>query len=277
MKWNFVRAILGAAVWGIIPGTCPTASAAFLNIPDASFESPVVPPDVVAAGFALPFEAPGAYAYYGVTPSPWQSEGPSGNTPLGPAKFNTGIFANLATGQPGHITNADGTQLAFLSVHTVDPNNVIWQTLSDVYQAGQAYTLTVGVSVSYYQPPAADDAILLGLYYLDTLGQRQPVRTQSISLVGLRSDLLQDVSLTLPQAAVGDSWVGRPISLDIRSAGTSATGGFVDLDNVRLDATSVPEPATGLGLAGAALWLMLSRRGRNQILPRPRAWRLSAK
>lgn len=68
-----------------------------------------------------------------------------------------------------------------------------------------------------------------------------------------------DFSATVPTVVAGDAWAGKPIGVQLIA--TSGTGvGYWDLDNVRLEATVVPEPGTwallgtGAGLLLVAGW-----------------------
>jgi hypothetical protein len=59
----------------------------------------------------------------------------------------------------------------------------------------------------------------------------------------------------------GDAWAGKPIGVQLIAA--SGTGvGYWDLDNVRLEATVVPEPGTWalLGTGAGLLWVAGRRR-----------------
>ena len=170
-----------------------------------------------------------------------------------PADNNSGGFVNSALTDPSHIGNADGNQLAFLCAI---PNNAISQDLAATYDVDSAYTLRVGVATSYYQPPASDATLTLSLYYLAADGTRPTIAASTISLTdaGVRDDQLIDFSTSLPAVQTSDAWAGRPIGILINPGGS---GGFWDLDNVRL--TAAPEPAT-LGLVLLLLPALVTRR-----------------
>jgi peptidoglycan hydrolase-like protein with peptidoglycan-binding domain len=144
---------------------------------------------------------------------------------------NTGVFANTEPNSFDHIVNADGSQLAFLGSQM---GNALQQDLEDVYKAGCAYSLTVGVSVSGRFPPSAVepvDTLELVLYYLDA-NDVIDIASQAVEATGQSYTELQDFSLELPVVRAGDAWVGKAIGIALRASGQP--GGFWDLDNVRL-------------------------------------------
>lgn len=148
---------------------------------------------------------------------------------------NTGVFANLAEGSPGHLANADGAQLAFLGSQA---GNALEQDLPASYRVGCDYRLTVAIGISGLFPPSAVepiDTLELVLYYRDgeDVGD---VGYQTVEAVGLSSMELQDFSLLLPPVQPGDAWAGMTIGVALRAAGMP--GGFWDIDNVRLTESS---------------------------------------
>jgi len=144
---------------------------------------------------------------------------------------NTGVFANTDANSFDHIVNADGSQLAFLGSQQ---GNALEQDLADIYRAGCAYRLTVGVSVSSRFPPSAVepvDALELVFYYLDA-NDVVDIAHQTIDAAGQSSTQLEDFSLELSMVQADDAWSGKSIGIAVRAAGQA--GGFWDLDNVRL-------------------------------------------
>ncbi|UCD50560.1 MAG: hypothetical protein JSW27_23920 [Phycisphaerales bacterium] len=182
-----------------------------IAVENASFESPAVDPNAF----------PAAPVVDGWTELDLDLE----------ASSNTGVFANTANDSPDHISNADGSQLAFLGS---EQGNGLEQDLAALYRAGCAYRLTVGVAVSALFPPSADapaDTLEVALYYHDANEPVDIVR-QAVPATGQSATQLQDFSVYLPTVQANEPWADQPIGIGMRAAG--AAGGFWDLDNVRL-------------------------------------------
>jgi hypothetical protein len=191
-----------------------------LDVNNASFEEPVVDPNAFQA-------------------LPWV-DGWLELDVDAEASLNTGVFANTPADSPGHIVNANGSQLAFLGS---EQGNAFEQDLDASYQINSVYRLTVAVGISALFPPATGDPCDLldvALYYVDGNAPVDIV-VKSIDANDLSYMKLQDVSVYLPLVRQEDAWADQPIGIALRSRG--AAGGFWDLDHVRLDAL-LPEPLT---------------------------------
>ncbi len=225
-----------------------TGFAVQLTLQNPSFEAPVADPDLYYISLLVD-----GWTTYGST----MVEYPAGSGQY--VNDSAGLFANTPAGEPDHFTNMDGDQAAFLAAET---GNEFTQTLTAPFEAGQAYTLTMGVGHSYGQPPADTAKLVLGLFYLDTANQRHFVASTDVlndAATGLSANLLQDFTATSAALLADDPAVGQPIHVWFGAVGPA--GGFFDVDNVRL--TAVPEPATcGLLLFGVAAMLGLRRRPR---------------
>jgi hypothetical protein len=194
-------------------------------IVNASFEAPPVDPN----GFgALPFVE-------GWTEIDLD---PVGST-------NTGVFINTAVDSPDHVTNADGSQLAFLGS---EQGNALEQDLETVFEVGRAYRLSVAVGVSGMFPPSSVepiDMLELALYYRDN-GAPVEIVCQVIEATGQSSTHLNGFSAYIPPVQPDDAWAGQAIGIAVRAVGSP--GGFWDLDHVRL-AASLPlaegDPGSG--------------------------------
>ncbi len=184
---------------------------ASIHIENASFEAPVVDPN----GFpALPFV------------DQWTEIDLDSLS-----SSNTGVFGNTPAGNPDHIVNADGNQLAFLGSEL---GNGLEQDLNADYKAGCNYRLTVAVGVSSQFPPSSlepVDTLELVLFYRDG-NDVVDIVSKAVEVTGLSSTQLMDFSLHLPKVKSGDAWSGKAIGVALRAAGMP--GGFWDLDNVRL-------------------------------------------
>ena len=187
------------------------AWSASIHIENASFEAPAVDPN----GFpALPFIDQWTEIDLDTLSS-----------------SNTGVFGNTPAGNPDHIVNADGNQLAFLGSQV---GNALEQDLTATYKSGCDYRLTVAVGVSSQFPPSSIepiDALELVLFYRDG-NDVVDIVSQMVEATGLSSTHLTDFSLHLPKVQSGDAWADKAIGVALRATGMP--GGFWDLDNVRL-------------------------------------------
>lgn len=169
----------------------------------------------------------------------------------------SGVFANPPVGQATRKANIDGNQALYLFAL---PTAGLTQTLSATYEAGVSYTLTLGVTGGGGNLPEGS-TFLLGFYYVDgasAVPLGATTVTHSLATFPTTTSFV-DFSATVPTVGAGDAWAGKPIGLQLIA--TSGTGvGYWDLDNVRLEATVVPEPGTwallgtGAGLLLVAGW-----------------------
>jgi hypothetical protein len=197
-------------------GVTAAVRSAPVPIENASFESPVVDPNVDF----------GAWPFI----DGWTELDIS---PLGDS-VNTGVFVNP---EPDHVNpffgvhdrilNAHGNQLAFLCSQQ---GNALEQDLSARYAVGCEYRLTVAVGVSLLSPVEPLDLVL---YYRDA---NEVVDIVSLTIPAPAwSQELEDYSLYLPTVSADSPWGGQAIGIAIRATGME--GGFWDLDNVRLAAS----------------------------------------
>lgn len=171
----------------------------------------------------------------------------------------TGVFINNGT-YGNRIINGDGGQLAFMNT---DEGSEFFQELPETYEPGKAYTLTVGVAARSDNPGNATDMMEMRLFWRDSGGTAHVLGATPVAYGSLSNTYLTNYEVTIPYVAPGDPWVGRPIGIWLRSTAEPLGGsGDWTLDNVRLTALGVPEPATGVLLgvgALGALWLVLRR------------------
>ena len=217
-------------------------TAATINVPNASFESPTTV-------YADP-----AIGSWQKTPQPgW----------FDPATFGyswdqlSGVFANTAVGQPDHIDNVIGSQAAFLFAV---PTAGLTQDLVAPFGIGQSFELTVGLIGGGGGMPA-ESIFEIGLYYRDADNNIVTVATKDIAFDGTlfpNATHLVDFTVSLAAVQAGDAWAGKPIGVQLTSL-AATPGGYWDMDNVRL--TSVPEPSScGLAACGISAALLLRRR-----------------
>lgn len=238
MQFGRVRVIVLTAVAFLIPAA---SRASLLPVINPSFESPTT-------DFAWPFV------------DGWTTFGPEFDE-VYQAYLNTGVFLNQPAGdpeRPGHIAGAEGLQLAFIGTETL---NEFRQVLGgEAFEAGQLYTLSVGLATSLFSPPAETDKLVMELYYLDAAGGPHPVASLDVFndvAAGLSDSQLKRFEFTTGPVGENDPWNGRPIGIRFSTIG--APGGFFDMDDVRLSA--VPEPASA-GLLSLAGLLLMRRRMR---------------
>ena len=264
-----------AAITALVLILSPAAMADGITVVNPSFESP-----------NSLVEVPGG----GVWPdaSGWTETGPVGGdlnafppglVPPGfeqpdGATLDTGVFFNSAFTQdgdgnivpnPSYITNADGSQVAFMfaSPQPVpgEPAISFRQQLSTAYTAGTSYELTVAVGKSFFLAPINVDNLLtpamdIQLVWFDTdaAGDLNVLATKRIFVDDVESTLLTDFTATLDPLAADHEAVGKLIGIHLTPA--IGTSGVWTFDSVRL----VPEPTSAAALLAGASLLLLRRR-----------------
>ena len=235
--------------WAVLAAFACPLRAGTVYVPNASFESPVVPIDVTPAVPDMD--------YWEKSPQPaWYYPSNNFNTPWEDLTGTFYNFPNPAT----FIDNCDGTQAAFLFAF---PDVAIFQDYDSIYgtnttpshafdasfNVGSAYSLTVGVIGGVYgSPPLYEGATLqFSLYYRDASSNIVPVAattiTNSAQLFPTNTHLV-DFSVQLPGVLAADSWANQHIGILIASTvGTNLANGYWDLDNVRLVETVLPRLA----------------------------------
>lgn len=162
--------------------------------------------------------------------------------------------------------NRDGSQAGYLLAF---PQVTLFQDLTAAdanFDVGNSYSFTVGL---FGKGGMADESSLsLSLYYRDNLNNMVTIGspttvTYSAAAFPITSPLnLIDFTASTPVVQAGDAWAGKDIGLKIESTFGTGAGNW-DIDNVRLIATPVPEPATwsllALGIGG---WLFARVRSR---------------
>jgi hypothetical protein len=223
---RLVIALLALAAW-----TGPV-QAGPLFLPNASFESPVVPP-------VSPYAIPDLDAWQKSPQPGWYEPTNNYNTPWA---YLMGTFYNVPF--PGvFIDNCDGSQAAFLFAF---PEVALFQDCSSKFNAGSAYSLAVGVIGGVDgSPPLYEGATLrLSLYYRDAASNIVTVAaitiTNNTGLFPTNTHFV-DFSVQVPGVLPTDPWANRTIGVQIASTvGTNLASGYWDLDNVRLTETVLP-------------------------------------
>ena len=187
--------------------TNPVRSESIIPVENASFESPIVDPNISSTLSDV---------------DGWTEidNDISGST-------NTGVLANAIEDNWEYVNNADENQLAFLGSEL---GNALEQDLAITYKAGCDYQLTVGLCV-VLQEIFPTSTVELVLYYQDG-NDLVDIVSETVEPMDLTSTQLEDFSLYMSVVEPNDPWAGKNIGLAIRSTGSP--GGFWLLDNVRL-------------------------------------------
>ena len=214
-----------------------------LYLPNASFESPLVPPVSPYAGPDMDYWQKSAQPY-------WYNPTNNYDTPW---EDLMGTFYNVPYPST-FIDNCDGSQAAFLFAV---PDAAIFQDYNSIYgtnttpshafdakfNINRAYNLTVGVIGGVYgYPPLYEGATLqLSLYYRDSSSNMVTVAattiTNSAQLFPTNTHFV-DFSVYVPGVRATDPWAGQNIGVQIASTvGFDLMGGYWDVDNVRLTET----------------------------------------
>ena len=241
-KFVFLRCssgVLSTLLLAFSGGISLTSFAQSLPVTNGSFEGPTVP-----AGFpAYPLvtgwqKAPPLPPEFGISAEDWNNL--------------AGVFPNSPVGNPRHISNLDGNQVAF--VFPV-PGMSLSQETSSTFTPGISYNLQVAIRGG--GALTAGTQFRVGLYY--TLnGNRISLASTPVSATSAfatTQELIQ-VSTGLATVKSTDAWSGRAIGIELAPLSQNGTAGIAywELDNVRLSA--VPEPSTVAMAAVGALALV---------------------
>src|ERR1017187_336469 len=220
--------------------------AATIYLPNASFESPLVPP-------VDPFAGPDMDYWQKSAQPAWYYPSNNFDTPW---EDLMGTFYNVPYPST-FIDNCDGTQAAFLFAV---PDAALFQDYDSIYgtnttpshafnarfNVNSAYTLTVAVIGGVDgSPPLYEGATLqLSLYYRDGASNIVTVAattiTNSAQLFPTNTHFI-DFSVQLPAVQATDPWAGQHIGVQIASTvGFDKANGYWDVDNARLTETVLP-------------------------------------
>lgn len=210
-----------------------------INVPNWSFESPQVPAGFPAVTTIDSWEK--APVPPGFPPEDWNNL--------------AGIFPNPAPGEPRHITNADGNQVAFLFVVQ---GVSISQDLAATFDAGFSYTLSLGLRGGGALTPGATFGV--SLYYQDS---GSPVTVAATEIVATAdystTSELFDIQLTLPSVQATDPWAGQNIGIQLAATSNNGAPGIAYWEADRVSLVAVPEPnryalLVASGFLGGVLW-----------------------
>ncbi|MGH7969552.1 MAG: hypothetical protein ACREIC_12575 [Limisphaerales bacterium] len=236
---------LAACAWN-------TASAGPIQIPNASFESPVVPP-------VSPYAGPDVDSWQKTAQPAWYDPSQNADTPWA---YLMGTFYNVPF--PGQfIDNCDGNQAAFLFAlpeaglfqdydSVAGTNTTPSHDFNAQFNVGSTYELTVA-GLGGGGGMKAGATLDLVVYYRNTTGDMVPVASTSITnstdLFPTNTQFV-DFHLQTPVVQASDPWAGQHVGIELLSTVSfELAGGYWDLDNVRLTETAV----TGLTLKPGAV------------------------
>lgn len=208
-------------------------------IPNGSFESPRTP-------------------FVNINIDAWQkSPKPEGYVEEGGFLWAqlTGLFVNTPAGSPDHLENCDGQQALWLfAVPEValfqDYESIDWAHTTPThafdarYEVGKAYTLTVGVAGGGGNM-LEGAAVELSLYYRDGASNQVVVAGTNVAFtreVFPTTTRLIDFEARVSTVRAHDPWAGQHMGVRLRSSivDTNLSGGYWDLDHVRLESTLAP-------------------------------------
>ncbi len=260
-----LRLAAGAAALGL--ATASTLLAGPIAVPNGSFEMP--------SGVGQPFGVNVLLDSWAKPANPGYPEGPDAGGPGVPFYWiqTAGAFIGTSPNSANPYTNLQGTQAAYLlSIPGTgifqDAASTDWSGgatgLNATFDIGSSYALTIGL----FGKAMANNfsSLELSFYYREAgnmvqVGAPTVVTYNTATFNPAGPFTLLDYSVSVPTVQAGDAWANKNIGIRV-ATGSSNGNGYWDIDNVRLTATPVPEPASaGLLLLGAG-WLVTRRRSR---------------
>lgn len=257
------RSLINVGLAGIALAMAPgQALAAPVAVANAGFEA-----DVITAG-----------AFVALQPLAWLPHDPDGLLAAQPGMNALGVIRPLPGLEyfPAGTPEGHNAALVFLAGAGAGEAG-LQQTLTATLQPDQRYTLQVDVGniASGTSLPGSSGGAgvffnLAGFpgYRIDLLAGGQVLASDINTLGGLIPEgQFRTATLGFQSAHAGNALFGQALAIrlvNLKQPGTPlAPNVEVDFDNVRLDASPVPEPAAALlGLAGLALLLALRTGGK---------------
>jgi hypothetical protein len=223
-----------------------------ISVPNFSFESQTAPDDPL-------------YNYVNIFIDSWQKIAEPAyydaaiGTPYGIPWIGTaGVFLNTYTGNSNPYQNSPGNQAGYILAF---PQVTLYQDLAATFDVGKSYDMTVG---AFGKSMPFDGAVFrLSLYYRDGSANMVTVGSTDVTYVAANFPLVSprnlfDFGFTVPTVQSGDAWAGENIGIKLESV--NGSGGYWDLDNVRLAAVPEPSSAGLLAMGGAALLMRMRTR-----------------
>ena len=235
-----------------------------IEVPNSSFESPIVPP-------VSPFAIPDMDAWQ-KTPQPaWYDPAQNADTPW---DYLMGTFYNVPF-PAQFIDNCDGSQAAFVfavpqaglfqDYNSVSGTNTTpSHAFNATFRPGMQYALTAGLIGGGGNMPQGA-TVQLSLYYRDASSNMVTVAattvTNTVAVFPTNTHFVQ-FQVQVLGVKSADAWAGKNIGIAIESTTDfSLTGGYWDVDNVRLTETVAPDVASATAANGQINFNVLSEPG----------------
>jgi len=187
-----------------------------------------------------------------------------------------GAFLNTPATESNHIDNCDGNQAGYLFADPLvtvfkdyesgdwSHTNTPLHNFPAIYETNKSYKLTMGI-IGGGGNMLPGVGLQLSLYYLDDATNRIPVASNDLVYTPqqfpTRTHFL-DCSVEVPAVRPGDPWAGKHIGIKMVSTATlDNQGGYWDLDNVRLVATTEAVLCNPAQTNGGFAFTLLSEAG----------------
>lgn len=229
----------------VVLADAPKAKAVSLNITNAGFETPALADDAITDQSTTGGAVPG-----------WQIYDPNGIIAGFPnAGFTdaaVGVWNVPAAAYPAEAPQGSNVGYTYLFPSTIPVGSGVVglsQTLANALSPNTSYTLMVDVgnAQSYSVPELNLDYNLAGFggYRVDLMAGTN-ILASDINSLNLAEGTFGTSTVSFTTGA-NNPFLGQPLAIRLTNL-NQAAGTEVDFDNVRLDATAVPEPASTLGL-----------------------------
>lgn len=232
---------------------------------------------VINPGFEADAAADGAFVVVAPAPSGWQPYDPTGMLAASPGLNALGVIRPRLGHDyfPGGTTEGLNAALVFLAGPEAGEAG-LQQTLAATLAPATVYTLRVdvgniasGVSLPGSSGGAGNFFDLDGFpgYRIELLAGNTVLAADSSSAGLIPEGAFRTATLSLDAAAAAPALLGQALGIrlvNLKAPGTPEVPNIeVDFDHVRLVATPVPEPGTGLlMLGGLACWALTGGRRR---------------
>jgi hapalindole H/12-epi-hapalindole U/12-epi-fischerindole U synthase len=173
----------------------------------------------------------------------------------GPEDADYPIYNFIQIGAYAPTTTPEGAMAAYIfdgNWGAAENDHVMFQTLPDVLTADTTYTLQIDKARPAWSPA--------GLYQIALLAGTTVVASENGDTALLADDVFTTSTISFT-ALPDDLHLGEPLTIAMKFLGDTVDN-EVDFDNVRLDATAVPEPGTLLLGGLGALGLLFAARRR---------------
>lgn len=178
-------------------------------------------------------------------------------------QFAGGGATGTQNQSPNNPPQTDGQYWAFINLDVPNQTGTITTTVSPtIIAANTKYTLTVALG-NNDQPPIYGDP---GIDSISILSGATPLATTTVPYGTIPNDTFVDYTVTYISGGGLDPNVGTALNIQLASTSPNGIGQLQPIfDNVRLDATVVPEPSSIMALCGlGAIGLVFALRRRRR-------------